>query len=299
MRILMSAAASPAAISFSQHLKSLGHQVLGIDANLEAMPIAEHYCDQFYVSPLATDPAFPGFISSLEPEFDLYLPFIDEELLALSEKTISTSLKDKILLCPRQTIYTCSSKIRFQLQCEALGLPIASQTLTLPAIFKPEFGRGGRGVTKINDPELLHYYQNKKGVIQTCLIGVEYTVDVLTSKRGNWLFGVARKRLQAAGVSTIGQIDCHPAVMALAKRCVELFEFNYCINIQIMLDSSGIAHLIEINPRLAGSSLFSIYAGFDIIDLSIKTFFNQSLSLPKYSQIKPIKVIRHWSEYVC
>ena len=299
MRIAMSAAASPAAIAFIQHLRALGHQVVGIDANADAIEIAQHYCDKCYLAPLATAPDFIDFVCSIETEFDLYLPFIDEELLRFCQLPNEHSLRKKILISQAKSIETCCNKRTFQTHCEQIGLPIAPQTIEPPAIYKPAHGRGGRGIVQLDDPFLITHYLGQQGVIQKRVEGMEYTVDVLVSPTGDWMFGVARKRVLTSGVSTIGVIDCHPAVIALAKQCVDAIPFSYCINIQIILDCNGHAHLIEINPRLAGSALFSMYAGFDILKLSIALFFGSSIELPTIDAIQTKKVIRFWSDYVC
>jgi carbamoyl-phosphate synthase large subunit len=78
MRILMSAAASAAAISIIKHLQTLGHKVIGIDANENSKSIAMHFCDDFYLSPLCSSSEFIPFINQLDDKFDLYIPFIDE-----------------------------------------------------------------------------------------------------------------------------------------------------------------------------------------------------------------------------
>ena len=77
------------------------------------------------------------------------------------------------------------------------------------------------GIYIIEDDELFPFFKNKKGVIQTLLKGTEYTVDVLVDSEGDWVFGLARKRLEAVGVSRVGEINQHPLVLTLAKKCVE------------------------------------------------------------------------------
>ena len=296
MRILISAAGSAAATGIIRHLRQLGHQVIGIDADQLAAPLAQDECDEFILAPLALHPDYPAFLTRLLPRFDLFIPFIDEELRVLASGAVAPEVLTKTLLCPPETIELCTSKIRLQEFCEHHGLPIAPQTHQLPAIFKPEYGRGGRGILRLDTPEQLACARQQTGVIQTLLQGTEYTVDVLVDAAGRWLFGLPRKRLQTAGVSRIGEIDQHPAVLALANRCVESIPFAYGINIQIMLDQANQAHLIEINPRLAGSAMFSVAAGFDIFDLAIKLFTRQDISLPEADAIVRLRSIRYWQE---
>lgn len=299
MRILMSAVGSPAATSIVKHLQKLGHHVVGIDANEHSQSLARNICDEFYLSPLCNRPEFIPFIHSISSTFDLYLPFIDEELIQLSNNDVLPALHKKIVLNDVAVINTCTSKIKFQQFCQKNNLPIAEQTSIPPAIYKPEYGRGSKGIFIIEDEELIPYFQKKQGVIQKLISGVEYTVDVLLDHNHQWLFAVARKRIETAGVSRTGEIDQNIEVLALAKKCCETFNFKGPINIQIMLDEHNKAHLIEINPRLSGSLIFTTYAGFDILDLSIKSWLNQPYKLPINSDISCKRFIRFWNEYIC
>lgn len=300
MNILMSAAGSSAAISIIKHLQSLGHRVIGIDASNNSERLAKHHCDEFYLSPLCNSPEFIPFINSLSDKFDLYIPFIDEEIISLSNsKTLLPEAFSKTLINNKQAVKNCTSKINFQRFCEQNDLPIAPISKTAPAIFKPEYGRGGKGIFIIEDDELIPHFHKKKGVVQKLIQGLEYTVDVLVDSQGRWLFGLARKRLETAGVSRVGEVDQHPTVLALAKLCTEKIKFNGPINIQIMLDHNHDLHLIEINPRLSGSLIFSTLAGFDILDLSIKIWLSIPYQLPLAEQITKKRFVRYWQEHIC
>jgi len=300
MNILMSAAGSAASISIIKHIQSLGHRVIGIDANKNSESLAKLHCDDFYLSPLCDNSEFIPFINSLVDKFDLYIPFIDEELRCLvNSKSLLPEIVPKIILNNKEAIENCTSKVNFQAFCQQHDLPVAAKTSTVPAIFKPEFGRGSKGIFIIEDDELIPFFQKKVGVIQELIKGMEYTVDVLTSQQGQWLFAVARKRIETAGVSRIGEIDQHPIVLNLAKLCTEKFQFKGPVNIQIMLDKKNIAHLIEINPRFSGSLIFSTLAGFDIIDLAIKDWLDQPYQLPLEKDIQNKRFVRFWQEHTC
>ena len=299
MKILISAAGSAAAAGIILHLRKSGYFVIGIDANPDTQEFGNHICDEFYICPLATDNSYLEFISELLFKVDVFIPFIDEELLTLSSADLGSSILRKIMLCERNTVSICCNKIKLQEFCEINDIPIIPRTNTVPAVYKPAIGRGGKGVCFITDADLLPYYQEQNGIVQKMQPGIEYTVDVLVGNDGNWQFGVARKRLQAVGVSRIGEIEQHTEVLQLAKLCVEKLNFIHAINIQIMLDSTGKAHLIEINPRLAGSVMFSVFAGFDLPILAIEQFGRKPVKLPAEIDIKRLKVVRYWQEFVC
>jgi len=297
MKILISAAGSAAAAGIILHLKKAGYFVIGIDANPDTEVFGNSICDEFYVSPLATSGEYLNFIKGFMGKVDVFIPFIDEELLVLSSSDLDKRTLSKIMLCEQNTIAICCNKIKLQDFCESNDIAIIERTESVPAVYKPAYGRGGKGIVFITEPELLPYYQAKSGVIQKMLSGTEYTVDALVDNKGKWLFGVARKRLQAVGVSRIGEIDQQHAVLKLARECVNKLKFSHAINIQVMLDNAGKAHLIEINPRLAGSVMFSVLAGFDLPVLALEQFFLNQIHLPKDADIKKLRVVRYWQEY--
>src|ERR1700722_16267664 len=84
MRVMISAAGSPASVSILRHLRALGHQVIGLNASPETGFLGRAFCDTFHLSPLADTPQYLDFLIARLPEADVFLPFIDEELLAIA-----------------------------------------------------------------------------------------------------------------------------------------------------------------------------------------------------------------------
>ena len=73
----MSAAGSAAATGIIRHLRQMGHQVIGMDADALSAPLAQEECDEFVLAPLALHPDYPTFLTKLLPRFDIFIPFID------------------------------------------------------------------------------------------------------------------------------------------------------------------------------------------------------------------------------
>ena len=293
--VLVSAAGSPAAYSLISHLKNSGYYVVGMDSNVDSLQLGESICDQFYLSPLAVSDCYLDFLRSLIKDVDIFIPFIDEELLAIHGTDSADSIRNKTLLCPSSTASICLNKRAFQTFCEENDLNVAPQADAPPAVFKPVFGRGGKGIIMVDDHEMFTRLLDIEGyVAQEMLQGDEYTVDCLYSTSGTLINAVARKRLLASGVSTIGAVCQNKKVLELVERVGDTLNFSGLVNIQIML-SDDIAYLIEINPRISGSIIFSIRAGVDLVDMAIK----QALNLPFLNsrEVKESKFIRYWQEY--
>ena len=251
MRVMLSAAGSAVAPSIIRHLQSLGHYVIGHDCSPYG---ASSGCNLFLQSPHVGGlylTRFGEFI--IDNAVDLYLPFLDEEIALICGFT------RPVLCSPSETVSIFTSKISQQRAMELGGLPVAPG---VPApMLKPEHGRGGRGVFPLPDGYLA----------QQRIEGDEYTVDVLTGMDGAFLFAVPRLRIQANGVSVIGKIVMDAEIIDLARLVVSKFAFRGPINIQIIREhETGKLYIIELNPRLSGSCIFTVMAGFDILDATIR-----------------------------
>ena len=294
MRIMISAAASPAAVSILRHLRALGHVVIGIDAAPEAAPLGRAFCDTFHVAPLADSERYLPFIIERLHEVDLFLPFIDEELIALAHgwQSIPVECSARIALSMPAVLLDCVDKCRFQQVCELAGLPIAPSAVGTPAFFKPRFGRGGKGVLAVREAPVFEVLRDREGVLQRLIEGDEFTVDAIFDRNSQLVATVPRRRIRASGVSTIGEVIPDPLLHALAVRLGQQWQFRYAINFQVIRDAAGKDWLIELNPRLSGSAIFSAHAGCDPIAATIALWSGAAWS----AQPRPLRVWRYWQE---
>lgn len=289
MRVLVSAAAGPIIVSVIRLLKNSGHTVIGMDVKENA--IGRFYCDEFYVSPWASDAAaFIGFLNRLAPQIDVFFSYVDEEIETLAkarQKNELGAIDEKWFASEPETLLTCTNKERFQNWAEQAGLPIAPRATAAPAIAKPLAGRGAKGIVYIDDAELFAYFEKKENYIcQQIIKGTEYTIDTLIDLQGNYVFGVARKRIDARGVSITGEIDMNTDVLQFCRELVTRLPFRGPINIQVMREeSTGKLFLIEVNPRLSGSLVFSAHAGFDIASAAVDVFCGGNYQPPKPEEI--------------
>jgi carbamoyl-phosphate synthase large subunit len=296
MRVVMSAAGSPASVSILRHLKSLGHTVVGIDASPVAEGLARPYCDEFHRAPHADSQDYLAFLCARLADADLFLPFIDEELVAIASgwDRIPPELARRIALSEPGVILDCVDKQRFQLACETSGLPIAPRAEAAPAFFKPRLGRGGRGVIEAPDQVLFDALSGRDGVLQRAIRGQEYTVDAIFDGESNFVACSPRRRLRAAGVSTAGTVEPDARLEALARRLGERWSFRYAINFQVIRDETGMDWLIELNPRLAGSAIFSTLAGCDPFAATIALWKGERWQ----ASARKLTVWRYWQETI-
>lgn len=296
LNILLSAGASPAAYNIIRHLKKLGHCVYAVDANEKALPLAKSIADKVEKAPLANEAEYVPFMMERLQEVDLFIPFIDEEIARLLQYP-DTVMWKKCLLPEHETTRICLYKKQFQTFCSENNLPVASSSSNrVPAVFKPDLGRGGKEVEIINTLSGLEEKLRTDGVVQEFIEGDEYTIDALFSKVGKLLNISVRRRDTANGVSVIGTIVDPVPFFPVVEKIGSALKFRYLINIQVIQDRQNDFHIIEINPRIAGSVMFSVYSGLDFIKGAIDVYAGEKVHF--INEQKKIRVIRYWNEYV-
>jgi predicted ATP-grasp superfamily ATP-dependent carboligase len=277
MRIMISADASPVAPGIIRHLQSLGHWVLGHDSQQHVtMTGADKHVRS---PPVSNGGGYLRFLRNFEKSYDLYIPFLDEELrlFGLSGEPINCCIRS-----PNSTLVTFTSKIFQQRELEKVGLPVAP---SVEIVIKPDHGRGGRGVIKSTMAGGV--------VVQHFMDGPEFTIDALADMDGKFLFAVPRQRIAADGVSTIGRITMDEDLIGLAQLVMGKFRFAGPINIQVIRSSLDDV-IIEINPRLSGSCIMTVMAGWDILADSIAVFEGKPFKAP--DRIEEIMVRRTYVE---
>jgi carbamoyl-phosphate synthase large subunit len=296
MRVMMSAAGSPASVSILKHLRALGHEVIGLNAAPDAGPLGRAFCDSFHLAPLATASEYLPFLCARLAEVDVFLPFIDEELVAIAQAgdRIPADLRKRIALSDPDVLLECTDKCRFQQACEAAGLPIAPLAQQAPAFFKPRFGRGGKGVIAADDDRLFAALTGRDGVLQKAIRGNEFTVDAIFDANGKLLATSPRRRVRAAGVSTVGEVVPDAKLHELAAVLGRRWQFRFAINFQAIRDAAGKDWIIELNPRLAGSAIFSTMAGCDPFAATLALWRGESW----LGQPRSLQVSRYWQELV-
>jgi hypothetical protein len=275
MRIMMSAAASPVSPGIIRHLQLLGNTVIGHDSSPW---IEKTIADRHIRSPKATGNTYARFLKNFENSYDLYLPFLDEELRLFA----IVGQPANCMCSPIGTLLKFDSKSSQQLELELANLPVAPR---IAAIIKPDQGRGGRGVVRTTSAGGF--------VVQRLLKGQEFTIDVLTDMEGKFLYAVPRERLAANGVSTIGRIKVDEGLIDLAKDVVSKFRFAGPINIQVIAEPDA-DYIIEVNPRLSGSCMFTVMAGWDILDATIRLHEGKPFIPP--AKVEEITVRRTYIE---
>lgn len=112
-----------------------------------------------------------------------------------------------------------------------------------------------------NDYLVQEYLENKE----------EYTVDCYVSQKGEILTVVPRCRLEIMGGEVTRTITCRNAKLdELSRKVINTFNLRGPVTLQFLHDLDKDRYLLmEVNPRLGGGVVCSIYAGAPIADYII------------------------------
>ena len=152
----------------------------------------------------------------------------------------------------------------------------------LPAIAKPRKGGSSRGIQIFrNIDDLMHLQDIHNYLIQEYIEHCkEYTVDAYVSREGEILVTVPRERLEVMGGESTRTRTCHNEVLeTLSREVITKFSLRGPVNLQFLHDLDNDRYLVmEVNPRIGGGVICSIYAGAPITDYIIDEALGVKLS---------------------
>lgn len=144
----------------------------------------------------------------------------------------------------------------------------------LPAIAKPRHGSASRGIKIFNNmDELMHLENLQEYLVQEFIENNrEYTIDCYISQEGEILTTVPRIRLEVMGGEVTRSMTVREEeLIRRSREVVEYFGFRGPVTLQFLEDMDRQRFLLmEINPRLGGGVLCSIFAGAPITDYIIR-----------------------------
>lgn len=153
----------------------------------------------------------------------------------------------------------------------------------MPAIVKPRKGGSSRGIHIFNEvDDLMHLPELDKYLIQEYIENAwEFTVDCYVDAAGEILVTVPRQRLEVLGGEVSRTITRQiPELIEMSHKVLKRFGFSGPVTIQFLYDPKSKSYkLMEVNPRLGGGVICSIYAGAPITDYILK----ESLGVPVHS----------------
>lgn len=214
---------------------------------------------------------------SREHNINIILPFVDGAI----EVAARVALKARDIFVPTPSpgfAEMMFDKIEAARTFQESGIPIphtyTALNAEMPAIAKPRHGSASRGIRIFRNIEDLMHLDNLSDYLVQEYIenNREYTVDCYVSDEGEPLVTVPRLRIEIMGgeVTRTETVD-NPTLIKMSRTILNKFPFRGPVTLQFLEDlDTGRFLLMEINPRLGGGVVCSVYAGAPIPDYIIE-----------------------------
>ena len=304
--ILVPGASAPAAINTIKSLKMVKYPVRIVSTDTNPISAGFYMSDAHELLP--------------EIESKLYLPSLFEIITKHKISVLMPSSgydiyhysknKKKLLklgalpvVSDEKTMEICRDKMQtYHYLSKKFDLPLttlnSNKIAGFPSIAKPRYGKGSKGIIKIENPLDLKYVRAKQSemIFQEYLPGTEYTIDVLSDLDGEPIVAVPRVRVQTkAGISTVGKIIKDDKISETCKSIAKYLKIKGPCCIQMKESKEGTLKLVEVNPRLGGGTIFTALAGANFPAMILDMAMGKRIKMPKVSEIT---VVRYFEEIV-
>lgn len=257
----------------------LGFDGLVHAADLCASAPALVFADRAHLLPRTASEEYLDALIRLcqENRISLVVPTIDTELtlLARERDRIAAESGAIVQISSPECVAICRDKVKTAefFRKHGFGIPktyckeqLDRGEYDFPLFIKPRDGSSSIGAFRVNNQEELTFFRRyvSDPIVQECVSGTEYTLDIFTDFQGNIVSIVPRIRLAVRGGEILkGRIDMNPSIIAEARRLVARLRPCGHITVQGILGEDGLMRYLEINPRFGGGAPMSIAAGAD------------------------------------
>lgn len=255
--------------------------------------------------------------------------------LAQSKATFTEQNID-VIISPAQALHTANDKGLLYTKLQSVGIKVpefkiaenieeATQAIDFfqskqkPFITKPCIGNGSRGFRIINQQVsaynlLFHHKPNSTHISASDLLkalseqafspilfseympGQEYTVDCLVESGIAKLIIPRSRDKMNSGISVAGEIIYDKEIIDYCHKIINQFNFHGPIGIQVKRDTANRPLLVEINPRIQGTTVACLGAGVNIASLSLSYNLQHISRVNDYPIKWGAKFIRHYVE---
>ena len=272
-----------------------------------------YWADAAYLVPWATEPDFLDQMERIlaRERPDVMLVGTDVELTLLSQhrERLEKKYDLHLVVSPEHVVHIAEDKwLTYQFLRElrmdypASCLPGDEDKLIaevgFPLIVKPRIGCRSIGVSIVhNRDELMRMVAADPGcVIQECVATPddEYTAGALVFD-GKCDATIVMRRQLRDGNTYQAFVNDYPELNQHVRILAEKLKVHGPINIQFRLDGDRMK-VFEINARFSGTTPLRVHAGFNEVEMVIRHVMEQKPIIQP--EIKPITILRHWSETI-
>lgn len=266
-------------------------------ADSDAMAPARALADAFVEAPLAREPAYAEWLTKTIEHYgvDVALSVNDFEIsqwsrlgatptlaaLVRTTEAVQDHIEDKVRMAAVLQEHKVSVP-RLERPSRALSYPDGSANADERIVVKGRFGSASRGL-RLTDrrrlasvmPGALAEVTDRDGraanpggdpdetlIVQDFIDGDEYGLDVVCDLSGKYATVLARKKLAMRNGETDRAISVDAAPFEqLGQQLASALPHHGVFDVDVIVDSSGVIWVIDVNPRFGGGYPFSHTAG--------------------------------------
>ena len=286
-------------------------KVYGCDNN----PTESNVYEKIFKVPMGDSKEYIKRLYDIVDQYSIkfIIPSSDEEALTLSKNKKNLKKIECIPLCSNyEVLELINNKAKTYDICKSNKIPIADYKIVKNMdelistidyfrdnysnfVLKPNDDRGSRGIYVVSKNRQktekigreIHisfdeFYKNiglffknfKDYIVMEMLLTPCHDVDVLCNN-GELVEMILRKRIKSIFPNEGHEIISNSNLYSEVKKICKIFNLNYLHDLDFMPDENGKLKLIEINPRISGSTIISCVLGYKLFDNLIALAQNQ------------------------
>jgi carbamoyl-phosphate synthase large subunit len=244
-----------------------------IATDLNPLAPAIYHADHHALVPRVADPGYVPKLAELVATHDvrLIVPLTDLDQVTLAEAR--EELGALVLLPDAETVARLADKYLAHLLFEEHGIAspptwlpnTVPDDVKFPLLVKARHGFGSRHIYRAEDRAQLGFflgYTPVDSIVQACLTGEEFSIDVFCDLDGRCLNAIPRTMIESKGGESIkGMTIRDERLIEVARDVAEKLRLVGPANIQCFREDDG-SHLVtDINPRFGGGFPLPLAAG--------------------------------------
>jgi carbamoyl-phosphate synthase large subunit len=244
-----------------------------VAADVNPLAPALYRADRYALVPRIDDAGYLPALRALVEEHDvrLVVPLTDLDQVTLAESR--DELGTLVLLPDAETVERLGDKYLAHLLFEERGIASPPTWLPntvpddtpFPLLVKARRGFGSRHIYRAEDRAQLGFflgYTPVDSIVQACLAGEEFSIDVFCDLDGRCLNAIPRTMIESKGGESIkGMTIRDDPLIELARDVAEKLRLVGPANIQCFREEDGTHFITDINPRFGGGFPLPLAAG--------------------------------------
>jgi len=252
-----------------------------VAADVNPLAPALYTADHQALVPRIEDDDYVPALRDLVAEHDvrLVVPLTDLDQVTLAQSR--DELPALVLLPDTEIVERLGDKYLAHVLFEELGIASPPTWLpngvpddaTFPLLVKARRGFGSRHIYRAEDRAQLGFflgYTPVDSIVQACLGGEEFSVDVFSDLDGRCLNAIPRTMIESKGGESIkGMTIRDEPLITLARDVSEKLRLVGPANIQCFREHDGTHFITDINPRFGGGFPLPLAAGGHYPELAL------------------------------